>query len=172
MLPTEAFQEQLAILEAMSLRRRPTVDDQVALSSKLVESFDGMSAKEREEVRSVLFDSALRKKLLSLSGYMAEVAINLQRPDLLRVGLALNAIEGLSDDFRENTKYLILIAFAAGKLGVALSPIVTSVLSLVSEDARVRLDEFSRRDFGTNLLSSFGLRADGEPGNFRFVPAS
>ena len=62
MLPTEAFQEQLAILEAMSLRRRPTVDDQVALSSKLVESFDGMSAKEREEVRSVLFDSALRKK--------------------------------------------------------------------------------------------------------------
>lgn len=142
MLPTEAFQEQLAILEAMSLRRRPTVGDQVALSSKLVESFDGMSAKEREEVRSVLFDSALRKKLLRLSGYMAEVAINLQRPDLLRVGLALNAIEGLSDDFRENTKYLILIAFAASKLGVALGPIVTSVLSLVSEDARVRLEHF------------------------------
>ncbi len=156
MVPAEAFQEQLAILEATSMRRRPNVDDQVALSSKLVESFEEMSAEEREEIRSVLFDLALRKKLLSLSGYIAEVAINMRRPDLLRVGLALNAIEGLNDDFRENTKYLILIAFAACKLDVAFGPIVTSVLSLVSEDVRVRLDEFSRRDFAENLLSSFG----------------
>lgn len=172
MNPAQTFEEQLAVLESTSLRRRPPIDDQIAISSKLAEGFEGMSASEREASRKILSDSTLAKKLLSLSGYIAEVAISLNRPELLRIGLVLHTIEGLEHDYRENMRYLILIAFAARKLGVALRPLINSVIVLAPEPGRVHLDEFSHREIGPNLLRSFGLKADDTPGAFRFIPAT
>ena len=166
----QAFRDQLAALEQTSMRRRPATADQIAIGSTLSESFEAMTVAERTSARELASKSNMGKKLLSLSGYIAEVAINLSRPDLLRVGLVLQAIEGLESDYRENTRYLILIAFAACNLGVALRPIVGSVLGLAPEHGRARLEEFASREFRPEELKAFGLKIDGAPGGFRFVP--
>lgn len=67
---------------------------------------------------------------------------------------------------RENTRCLILLAFAAGKLRVALDPVVNSVLDLTPEVSRTRLEDFTRRDFGPNILSSCGIKTDDVAGPF------
>ena len=165
------FREGMAVLDSTSLRHRPRADVQITIGSVLAENFQAMSASDRDAVWQGLAGSSTAKKLLSLSGYLAEVAIDNRNPELIRVGLILHAIENFQQDDRENIRYLALIAYAARKLGVTLGPVIASLSGLASERAGTRLKGFADREFEPNLLMSMGIKADDTQGAFRFVPA-
>jgi hypothetical protein len=165
------FRSARAELEALSLRRRPPPETQVRLGRTLAESFAQMSQPERGLTSSEVSASAAGSKLLSLSGYIAETAINSRESTLLRVAVTLHVIEGFQKDYRENIRYLVLIAHAARKLDVDLSPIILSVETFASTLAKSRLAEFSPRESSLNSLASIGVKEDIASGEFRFVPA-
>jgi hypothetical protein len=165
------FRAAKAELEALSLRHRPAPEKQVALSRALAEGFVRMPQPDRDIATGEISLSAAGKKFLSLSGYVAETAINAHDPALLKLAIMLHVIEGFQGDYRENVRYLVLIAHAAGRLGVDLNPIIASVEPFGSPLAKRRLTEFSQRDSSLNSLASFGVKEDGAPGEVRFVPA-
>lgn len=166
----EDFRAEIAGLEGLSLRRRPPAEVQLGTASRLAGAFRKMSKSEREVASAALVNTSVGMKLLGLSGYLAETAINQNDPSVLRDALTLHIIEGFRTDYRENIRCLVLIGYAATKLKVRLDALVTAVSDLASAHARQSFYDFCHREFMLNQLESFEIRADDVPGAFRFVP--
>ena len=165
------FRRALADLDALSLRQRPPAERQIELGAALAESFEQMSRSDRDREQSELATSSVGKKILSLSGYLAETVVNKDDPTIVRIALMMHVVEGFHGDYRENIRYLILINHAARKMNIAIYPIILSASAFGSPQAQKRLEEFSQRADDLNSLASMGVREDGAPGEFRFVPA-
>lgn len=160
----------LAWLAGVSLRFRPKTGDTVARGARLASAFEQLTPEERLRLVPMV-TLEIGQKLMGLSGFMAEAAINQRDPSLIRAGLMLHVLEDFRKDYRENYRYLILIDHAARDLGVDFKDMIETAMPLASVNARVRLSGFAARDAQTNQLSSFGLKGEVVDGAFRFSPA-
>ena len=161
--------EILSSIASMSFRFRPKTDEPFQKGLQLARAFEKLSESERNQILAQIHPG-LDMKLLALSGFMAEAAINNKDISLIKPAIVLHVLENFQKDYRENIRYLVLVAFAAERLGTNFHSIVKSILPLASERARNGLVDFSARDDGLNKLSSFGIREDSADGTFRFVP--
>ena len=165
----DACAEILSSIDSISFRFRPLTDEPIQKAVRLANFFEKLSETERHQVCS-LIKQGLNMKLLSLSGFMAEAAINKNDASLIKPAIVLHMIENFQKDYRENIRYLVLVAFAAKKLGIDFHSFVSTLLPLASEPARKGILDFSARGDDLNQLSSFGMRENIDDGTFRFVP--
>lgn len=115
-------------------------------------------------------NSTLAMKLLGLSGFMAEAAVNADDESLIRAAILLHVVEDFRKDYRENYRYLVLIAHASKKIGVDLKSLIASVDHIASERAKKCLRDFVSRGDDLNRLESFGIKAEIADGVFHFAP--
>lgn len=165
------FRDACARVDALSWRRSPPAGEQIELAATLAESFEQMSRSDIYQEQLNIAASQVGKKILSLSGYLAETAINKNDTEIIMLALMMHVAEGFRVDYRESIRYLILIDHAARRLGIKLKPLILSVIALASPQAKKRLKEFSHRTDDLNSLASMGVKEDGPPGEIRFVPA-
>lgn len=165
----EICSDALGTLDAVSLRFRPKTNAPVENGRVIAASFEQSSESERDRILETLSPS-LVMKLLGLSGFMAETAVNSHDGSLIRSAILLHVIEDFRKDYRENYRYLVLIAHASKMLGIDLKSVVASVEDVASERTGKCLKDFVSRDDNLNRLESFGIRADTANGVFRFVP--
>lgn len=159
----------LTSLDSVSLRFRPKTNEFVENGRLIAESFEKSSEGERARLLGAVSPS-LAMKLLGLSGFMAEAAINSLDNSLIRSSILLHVVEDFRKDYRENYRYLVLIAYAANQLGVDIRHDFEFVEPLASERAAKFLKNFMYRDDDLNSLGAFGIKADASGGVFRFVP--
>lgn len=159
--------ESLNWLSSVSFRFRPKSEDVVQKGLLLANAFEKLSLDEKNKIIESLAPN-LDMKLFSLSGWMAEAAINEENEILVRGALILHLLENFRLDYRENIRYLILIAFAANELGFEFAAIADPLMYMASPQAKQYLSEFSNRDIGLNKLSSFGIKGEKIDGIFRF----
>jgi hypothetical protein len=159
----------LISLDSTSLRFRPKTSEPVDNGRIIAESFEKSSKAERLQILAAVSPS-LAMKLLGLSGFMAEAAINSRDNPLIRLSVLLHVVEDFRKDCRENYRYLALIAYASNQLGIDFKDQVESVESVVSERSAKHLKEFIFRGDDLNNLGSFGIKADVSGGVFRFMP--
>lgn len=159
----------LASLDSVSLRFRPKTNKPIENGRLIAESFENSSESERACLLRAVSPS-VAMKLLVLSGFMAEEAINSLDKSLIRASMLLHAVEDFRKDYRENYRYLVLIAYAANQLGVDLRRETEIVERVASERAAKCLKDFISRDNTLNSLGSFGIKADFSSEKFRFVP--
>lgn len=158
----------LKSLDSLSLRFRPKTSEPIEIGRFVSASFEHASKSERGRLLAAV-QPALAMKLLGLSGFMAEAAVNSRDESLIRSAILLHVIEDFRSDYRENYRYLVLIAHASKLLGVDLKSIVASIEGVASERAGKCLGDFVSRDDSLNRLDSFGIKAEIDGGVFRFV---
>jgi hypothetical protein len=169
MTTIESIRQMLGQIDSISLRFRPKSPEPIDNGLAVAKAFESLPQDGRALVLKDLAPS-LGSKLLALSGFMAEAAINSGDAIWIRSAIVLHVIEDFGKDYRENFRYLILLAYAASKLNVNLSGIVDSVLPIASGRARNYLLDFSSRDGSLNNLASFGVKEEVVDNKSRFVP--
>lgn len=165
------FLEAIKEVEKLSVRFRPDPQKLVELSKRLVFAFEKLNPVEKADFRETDSAKGLWKKLLPMSAYLAEIAIDSDNKDLIRVAVMLHIIEDFGYDYRENFRYLVLIDYAAQQLDVSFKAAVDTAIGVASERARKQLTGFATRDPELNRLSSFQIKATHSANGFRFVPA-
>ena len=161
--------ELLNWISSVSFRFRPKSKDPVEKGLLLAGTFEKLSFEEKSQIIEIL-PSGLDMKLLALSGFMAEAAINTKNTSLIRGALVLHLLENFRKDYRENIRYLVLIEFAANEIGINFSSVVDSLMDIASAQAKRYLVDFSTRDVSLNRLSSLGIKGDIINGVFQFSP--
>jgi hypothetical protein len=156
-------------LANISFRFRPKSNEAVEKGLLLTAAFEKLSLEERDKIVETLPD-VLDMKLLALSGFMAEAAINTRNALFIKGALVLHLMENFRQDYRENIRYLVLIDFAADELGINFSLAADSLMNMASAQAKVHLNDFLGRDKGLNKLSSFGIKGEMINGQFHFSP--
>ncbi len=164
-----ACADALDSIRLVSFRFRPTNNDLVGVARLIFDSFENMRLDERQLILEMV-DPTLSPKLLGLSGFLAEAAVNLNDESIIRVAITLHVIDDFRCDVRENIKILVLIFFASRKLGVDFRSIVLSLDRVCSDRSRKYLSDFLLRDDDLNRLGAFGLRGEVVDGFFRFSP--
>lgn len=154
-------------LRAVSFRFRPKGNDLVSLAFLIARSFESASFEERKSILDVV-DPGLSVNLISLSGFLAEVAVNLKSEDVIRVALVLHVIEDFRGDSRDNLRVLVLVSNSSSNIGVSFESIVLSLISMCSERSRGALSDFLLRGEELNRLSAFGVKEDVVDGVFRY----
>lgn len=165
----ESLEKMLAELTITNTRFRPRNSALVDESSRAVELYAQASLGERQEIASKV-SPELRRKLQTISGFMAEEAMNTKDQSWIRCAVLLQLIHDFSGDYRENFRYLALVNYAAMKIGASMIEVVDSVMPLASSRSRGFLHDFSRRDDSLNGLASFGVKEEVVDGLSQFVP--
>lgn len=160
----------LRSLEEMSFRFRPKTEEPFVKAVSLAKAFQKLSSEDRSRVVDSLSPNGAMK-LLSLSGFLAEAAINKKEGSLLEAAVCLHVIEDFRKDYRENIRYLVLLAYAAKEIGVDVSLVISSMLTFSSDRAAKCLSDFLSRSEDLNNLVHFGIRGELADGAFRFSPA-
>jgi hypothetical protein len=158
----------LAWLASASFRFRPKSLEPLDKGLRLAKFFEALSEHDRSTVLVRIQEAG--RKLLTLSGFMAEEAINTNDSSWIRAAIVLHIMEGFGIDYRENVRYLVLIAHAAKKIGVDLHDVTNPLMQCASPRARSYLNEFLSREDKLNSLASFGMKESIVDGRFRFVP--
>lgn len=156
-------------LNSVNLRFRPKTNEAVENARVIATSFEQTSETERDRLL-VVINSALAMKLLGLSGFVAEAAVNADDESLIRTAIILHVVEDFRKDYRENYRYLVLIAHASKRIGVDLKFVIASVDHIASGRAKKCLSDFVSRNDDLNRLESFGIKAEVVDGGFRFAP--
>jgi hypothetical protein len=166
----ESLEQLLHWLSTVSTRFRPKNSELVDKSLQAAELYAEASADSRHAISSEI-SPELRKKLLAVSGFMAEEAINKNDPKWIRGAILLHLIDDFGSDYRENFRYLVLAHYASKKIGVRMIDIVDSVAPVASSRSRGFLMDFCKRGDDLNGLSSFRVKEDVVDGMSRFVSA-
>lgn len=161
--------EALDWLDTASMRFRPKTAETLNRGLSIAKAFEALPLSDRLSIQEQM-STSLQKKLFALSGYMAEAAINDHEPRWIEAAVCLHLVEGFSKDYRENFRYLVLVAYAARRINVDLKKVIDSLLPLASEKAKSYLIDFSQRGDGVNNLSSFGVKEEVIDNKSRFVP--
>ena len=156
--------------EPISFRFRPKSLEPLEKGRLLANIFDDLSDSDRLTVVRDLKNN-MANKFFALSAFMAEHAIDTKDPSWIKAALVLHIIEDFRTDYRENIRYLVLIAYAAKKIGVDLNKTVGLLLPLTSKRAHLHLKEFISRNDELNTLKSVGVKETKTDGMTRFAPS-
>lgn len=165
----ETLDQLLGWLDTTSTRFRPKDSELVDKGLQAAELYAEISSEDRCSVSKEV-SAQLGRKLLSVSGFMAEKAINTHDGKWVRGALLLHLINDFRDDYRDNFRYLVLVDYASNKVGVSMGGMIDSVIPFASNRSRGFLRDFSQRDGKLNELASFGVREDVVDGTSKFVP--
>jgi len=166
----QSLENLLHSLGSASTRFRPKSSELIDTGLRVVELYLGAAECDRRAISSGT-SSRLRRKLLSISGFMAEEAMNANDPKWIRASVLLHVIEDFTDDFMENFRYLILSNHAAVKIGVNMRHLIDEAMAYSSERTSGFLKVFGDRDDSLNRLGAFGVVEDCICGRFTFKPA-
>jgi hypothetical protein len=169
MTALEKCQELLSMLSATSFRFRPKTQEPLVAGLTLAKLYEQLSEQDRMRLRDAI-QPAITRKLLSLSGLLAENAVNQNDISFVRAGVILHLLDDFRGDYRENIRYLILISFAAKKLSFDFKQIVDQIRNIATERAIKHLNDFTARGDEQNRLEHFGIREEVRDGVFRLVP--
>jgi hypothetical protein len=169
MTTKEKFEWALASLTSSSTRFRPKNSELVDNGLMVAELYTETAADHRQIVANEI-SLDLRKKMLTISGFMAEEALNTKDPKWIRGAILLHVIDDFSGDYRENFRYLALVNYAAEKIGVKITDVVGSIMVFASNRTFKCLEDFFHRDESLNHLSSFGIIEKVVDGVSTFVP--
>jgi len=166
----ETLDQMLGWLDAASTRFRPKDSGLVDRGLQAAELYAEVSSEDRCSVSKEI-SAQLGRKLLSVSGFMAEKAINSNEGKWVRGALLLHLINDFRDDYRDNFRYLVLVNYASNKIGLSMGDMIDSVIPFASNRSRDFLRDFSKRDDKLNELACFGVREDVVDGMSKFVPS-
>lgn len=155
-------------LEEMSFRFRPKTEEPLDIAARVVFAFKDLAPTDRLRVLASVSPGGAMK-LLSLSGFLAEAAINNNDPQYIEVALGLHVIEDFRTDYRENIRYLVLVAYAAKRVGIDMAVVISSMLAISSGRAAKGLSDFMSRNEDLNELTLFGIRGEFVDKLFRFT---
>lgn len=157
-------------LKSLNVRFRPKSLEKFQEISAFTQIYVNLSDAGRDKFR-LAFSDAATKKLLPLSAFCAEFAMETNDADWLKVAILLQVIEDFRIDYRENIRYLVLIAYGANSIGADFNKIINEVLSIASTRTQGYLNDFINRDVELNTLDKFGIQVSLVDGRPRFVPA-
>lgn len=158
----------LTFLEALSVRFRPKSHDTYDKVLNIAKAFEQLSPQERASFINQLSSDAA-KKVLSFSAFFAEMAIATGESEWLRGAVLLHLIEDFRRDYRENYRYLALVAYSANQINARLNAIIQDLLPFSSSRSRAGLEDFMARDESLNDLEKFGVKCSTVDGQPRFV---
>ena len=162
--------EGLRWLESISVRFRPKTNAIPESAHTFAHLFEAASPVERLTVLRTLSEKG-SKKLLALSTYLAEVALNCHEVKWLRSAILMHIIEDFRTDWRENKIAFSELVYVALHINANLDQIVTELLPVASARAREYLNAFLSCDRELYTLSNFGVAVSLVDGKFRFGPA-
>ena len=165
-----SLQSRLQQLEKVSFRFRPKTDDVYEEAARIANEFLELSEAQKNAALDLVTMAASRK-LISLSGLLAEYAVNSKDSDWIRIALALQVLEDFRYDYRENYRRLVLLSDAARRLEFNLSEAIKGLRSHMTERSTEWLEKFLERDRSLNELQAFGIRADVTDSRLRYLPA-
>lgn len=157
-------------LKSLSVRFRPKSLEKFQEILVFTKIYMALSDIDRDKFRLALSDVAT-KKLLPLSAFCAELAMETNEADWLKVAVLLQVIEDFRTDYRENIRYLVLIAYSANSIKADLNKIINDVFWVASSRTEACLNDFINRDAELNMLNKFGVQVSLADGHPRFVPA-
>jgi hypothetical protein len=159
----------LDMLVSTSFRFRPKTFEVFEKGKLLAETFIALDNEERRS--AIIYQKPdVGAKLRSLSGYMAETAIETKDISWIKSAIVLNVIDDFEKDYRENYRYLVLAAYAAKEINVDFSLICSSIITFTSDRASSYLNGFIKRDDSLNKLAAVGIKVVEVDGKVRFVP--
>lgn len=163
------LREKIALLDAASFRFKPKDSTLVELGMDIFRACIESEDIERVKARAMVNDLRSRK-LLSMSGLLAEEALHSRGLDMINASICMHAIEDFRWDYRESYRYLVLSNYAARTLGRHLVDLVKDVEPMFSVDAKKYMRQFCVRDESFNRLGAFGVEVKEVAGRVRFVP--
>lgn len=155
-------------LESVSVRFRPKSADTFEKVLYFTDSFKRLSESEKSELVSSV-SAEVSKKLLAFSAFFAELALATSEMRWIKGAIVLHVIEDFRKDYRENFRYLVLVAYAAKNIKADFAGVVQSVIESASNRARSYLDDFVGRDQELNELEKFGIKVELVNNQPRFV---
>jgi len=161
--------QKLALLKRTSLRFKPVAPEIRYLGFDIFRHYVGLSDDDRERVRESI-DDACSKKLLSMSGVLAEEAMNSSDVDWIAASIGMHAIENFRYDYRENYRHLVLAYFASSVMETDLADVVREIESIFSPGGAKCMLDFCGRDDAINRLWSFGIEVKMVDGRRTFAP--
>jgi hypothetical protein len=159
----------LSTIDRFSLRFSKVEDINGTLSN-LISSFRSLPLVERDEISAMIANLDFGKKLISISGLLAESAVHNRDKNTICSAIFMHAIEDFRKDYRENFLRLVLIKHSSSMIGVDLISLVSSIEDCMSNNSRIYFTEFLNRDNSLNRLQSIGIRADGTGDHFKYAP--
>lgn len=160
--------EKLKWLESVSVRFRPKSEDTFEKVLDFTESFERLSESEKADLVSSVSDE-VTKKLLAFSAFFAELALATGEMRWVKGAIVLHVIEDFRKDYRENFRYLVLVAHAAKSIQADFAGVVQSVIGSASNRAKDFLNDFVGRDQALNELEKFGVKVEVVNSQPRFV---
>lgn len=160
----------LAWLETLSVRFRPKNSDTYNKALELAQMFACSSPSDRAALVARVPDQAA-KKLLSLSAFLAERAMETGEVKWLDAAVLLHVIEDFRKDYRENFRYLVLVEYAARFISAELEGMIDGAVALASNRTKRCLSDFKARASELNELDKFGVKVELQGGAPRFVQA-
>lgn len=161
--------QKLALLKGTSLRFKPVDPEIRCLGLDIFRNYVDLSDDDRERVRASI-DAACSRKLLSLSGVLAEEAMNSNDVDWIVSSIGMHVIENFRYDYRENYRQLVLAYYASSVMGAGFADLVRNIESLFSPSCAKYMRDFCSRDKSINRLWSFGIRVKVVNGRRTFAP--
>lgn len=164
----EDIYDSLKWLESVSVRFRPKSMDVYEKVLDFSQKFEQLPASERAELMAKI-SSDLAKKLLSFSAFFAELAMASGESKWIRGAGLLHVLEDFRADYRENYRYLVLVAYSSKCIKADFVGLMHDILHVASAKAKGHINDFLSRDNDLNELEKFGIRVsilDNQP---RFV---
>ena len=162
------MQSLLQTLAGVSLRFRSENSEAEDLGLAIADEFAALPRADRAIVTGSL-DPATGQKLVSLSGRLAERAMNTRDPAWLKAALTLHVIEDFRNDYRENIRHLVLVSHAAIRIDADLATMIAELEPIGSTEAAGRLLDFARRDRSSTMLTAYDIEEEVANGKSRFV---
>lgn len=158
----------LTEIENSSARFRSKAGELADKLLSLAEIFILLSGDERKIVRDSISPD-VGMKLLTIGTFAAENAMNDHNEVWLKAALISHIMEDIQTDYRENLRRLVLIDYAAKKIGANLEEIFNEVKVVASGKCRDFLESFFARDPNLNHLKSVGMKESKEDGIIKFA---
>lgn len=160
--------EGIGWLESLSVRFRPKSSDTYDKAFELAQMFEHSPPPDRATLVAKVSDQAA-KKLLSLSAFLAERAMDTGDAKWLKAAVLLHVMEDFRKDYRENIRYLVLVDYAAKSINAQLESLIDGAIPLASDRTKRCLTDFKGRAAELNELDKFGVKVALQGGERRFV---
>jgi len=157
-------------LETVSVRFRPKSIATFDRVLEFTQLFENLSDSERFDLMTEI-SGETAEKILAISAFFAELAMSTGEAKWIKGAVMLHVIEDFRKDYRDNIRFLVLIAYSAGDLKSDFGEVVKGVLHFTSARSRNYLSEFLERDQELNELDKFGIKVSVKNDQPRFVQA-
>lgn len=169
-LDAESITEELANIAEIFVKNECVLNEKKTSELlDIIEYYKNAESKERELIREGM-ERKDWQRLVILSDYLSDKAINDKNYQSLYAAAALLSIENFNWDYRENTIRLAVIWYIAQELDTNPKELLDDISSISSAKASEFFGEFINRPAKTKSLSSMGLIVKKDAEKILIVP--